>query len=158
GIFLDIHRQTWPLSWWLNQEAALFFRTKKSGPRAYLQGVENHWRDGRPQQTVLATLGRLDHLQGSGQIDALLASGARFAQRILIVAEHRQGHLPVIQARRWGAPLIFEKLWQQTGCQAVVQERLRGRRFEFAVERAVFLTVLQRLLAPGSDRAAERCK
>ena len=44
-------------------EAAVFFRTKKSGPRTYLQLVENHWRDGRPQQTVLATLGRLDELQ-----------------------------------------------------------------------------------------------
>src|SRR5262249_34498322 len=136
----------------------MFFRTQKSGPRAYLQVVENHWRDGRPQQTVLATLGRLDHLQGSGQIDGLLTSGARFAQKLLILAEHRQGHLPVIHTRRWGAPLMFEKLWQQTGCQAVLDELLRGRRFEFAVERAVFLTVLHRLLAPGSDRAAERWK
>ena len=38
----------------------MFFRTKKSGPRTYLQLVENHWRDGRPHQQVLATLGRLD--------------------------------------------------------------------------------------------------
>jgi len=136
----------------------MFFRTKKSGPRSYLQIVENHWQDGRPRQSVLATLGRLDHLQDRGQIDGLLASGARFAQKILLLAEHRQGHLPVIRTRRWGAPLVFEKLWQQTGCQAVLQELLRSRRFEFAVERAVFLTVLHRLLAPGSDRAAERWK
>ena len=33
---------------------------------------------------------------------------------------------------------------------------LKGRRFEFAVERAVFLTVLHRLFDPGSDRAAEK--
>src|SRR5262245_1018310 len=136
----------------------MFFRTQKSGPRSYLQVVENHWRDGRPRQSVLATLGRLDHLQDRGQIDGLLASGARFAQKILLLAEHRQGHLPVIRTRRWGAPLVVEKLWQQTGCQAVLQELLRSRRFEFAVERAVFLTVLHRLLAPGSDRAAERWK
>jgi hypothetical protein len=30
-----------------------------------------------------------------------------------------------------------------------------GRRFEFAVERAVFLTVLHRLMVSGSDRACE---
>jgi Transposase DDE domain len=136
----------------------MFFRTKKSGPRSYLQLVENHWRDGRPQQTVLATLGRLDHLQDSGHIDALLSSGARFAQKLLVLSEHQQHNLPVIRTRHWGAPLVFEKLWRETGCQAVIAELLRGRRFEFAVERAVFLTVLHRLLAPGSDRAAERWK
>jgi transposase len=136
----------------------MFFRTKKSGPRSYLQVVENHWRDGRPQQTVLATLGRLDELQASGQVDSLLASGARFAQKLLVLSEHQQQRLPVIHTRHWGAPLIFEKLWRETGCQAVIKDVLRGRQFEFAVERAVFLTVLHRLLSPGSDRAAERWK
>jgi transposase len=136
----------------------MFFRTKKSGPRSYLQIVENHWRDGRPQQTVLATLGRVDELQADGKVDGLLTSGARFAQKLLVLSEHQQHNLPVIRTRHWGAPLVFEKLWQETGCQAVLHAVLRGRRFEFAVERAVFLTVLHRLLAPGSDRAAERWK
>jgi transposase len=136
----------------------MFFRTKKSGSRSYLQVVENHWRDGRPQQTVLATLGRLEDLQAGGHIDSLLVSGSRFAQKLLVLSEHKQQHLPVIRTRHWGAPLVFEKLWRETGCQAVITDLLRGRHFEFAVERAVFLTVLHRLLAPGSDRAAERWK
>jgi transposase len=136
----------------------MFFRTKKSGPRTYLQLVENRWRDGRPRQTVLATLGRLDQLQDDGQIEAVLISGARFAQKLLILSKHQQHNLPVIRTRRWGAPLVFEKLWRDTGCQAVLAEILRGRRFEFPVERAIFMTVLHRLLAQGSDRAAERWK
>lgn len=136
----------------------MFFRTKKSGPRSYLQIVENHWRDGRPQQSVIATIGRLDELQTKGQVDALLTSGARFAQKLLILSEHKQGKLPAIRTRRWGAPLVFGKLWQETGCQDVLRAVLRGRHFEFPVERAVFLTVLHRLVAPGSDRAAERWK
>ena len=37
----------------------------------------------------------------------------------------------------------------------MVEELLAGRRFEFAVERAVFLTVLHRLMVSGSDRACE---
>ena len=136
----------------------MFFRTKKSGPRTYLQIVENHWRAGRPQQTVIATVGRLDELQTNAQVDALLTSGARFAQKLLILSEHKQGKLPVLRTRRWGGPLVFEKLWDEIGGPAVIREVLRGRHFEFAVERAVFLTVLHRLLAPGSDRAAERWK
>jgi hypothetical protein len=35
---------------------------------------------------------------------------------------------------------------------------LKHRRFEFSIERAIFLTVLHRLFAPGSDRAAEKWK
>jgi transposase len=136
----------------------MFFRTKKSGPRSYLQIVENHWRDGRPQQTVLVTLGRLEELQGVGQVDALLTSGSRFAEKLLVLSAHEKQQVPVIQTRRWGAALVFEKLWRETGCPAVLAALLRGRHFEFAVERAVFLTVLHRLVAQGSDRAAERWK
>jgi hypothetical protein len=30
----------------------MFFRTKTSGPRTYLQIVENRWEEGRPRQRV----------------------------------------------------------------------------------------------------------
>ena len=53
---------------------------------------------------------------------------------------------------------VFERLWQQTGCQRVIEQLLGPRRFEFDVERAVFLTVLHRLFDSGSDRAADKWK
>jgi transposase len=136
----------------------MFFRTKSSGPRSYLQIVENRWEDGRPRQRVIATLGRLDHLQQSGQLDALLTSGARLAQSVLLLSEHAKGRLPTITTRRIGPALIFQRLWQQTGCQRVIARLLEARRFEFDVERAIFLTVLHRLFASGSDRAADKWK
>ena len=136
----------------------MFFRTKTSGPRTYLQIVENHWEDGRTRQRVVATLGRLDQLQQSGQLDALLVSGARLAQSVLLLSAHAQGQLPTITTRRIGPALIFQRLWQQTGCQRVIEQLLDGRRFECDVERAVFLTVLHRLFDPGSDRAADKWK
>jgi DDE family transposase len=136
----------------------MFFRTKTSGTRSYLQIVENRWVDGRPRQRVIATLGRLDHLQQSGQLDALLASGARLAQSVLLLSAHAKGQLPTVNTRRIGPALIFQRLWQQTGCQHVIEQLLHGRHFEFDVERAIFLTVLHRLFAPGSDRAADKWK
>jgi hypothetical protein len=136
----------------------MFFRVKPSGPRRYLQLVENFWDRGQTRQRVLCTLGRLDHLQDSGQLDALLASGARFTQKILLLTAHENGQVPIVITRRIGPPLIFERLWQQTGCRDVLRELLADRRFEFPVERALFLTVLHRLCAPGSDRAADRWK
>jgi Transposase DDE domain len=136
----------------------MFFRTKTSGSRSYLQIVENRWEDGRPRQRVIATLGRLDQLPQSGQLDALLVSGARLAQSVLLLSAHAKGQLSTITTRRIGPALIFERLWQQTGCQRVIEQLLEGRRFEFDVERAIFLTVLHRLFAPGSDRAADKWK
>ena len=136
----------------------MFFRTKTSGPRTYLQIVENRWEDGRPRQRVIATLGRLDQLQQSGQLDALLASGARLAEAVLLLSAHAKGQLPTITTRHIGPALVFERLWQQTGCRHVIEQLLDGRRFEFDVERAIFLTVLHRLFAPGSDRAADKWK
>src|SRR5436309_3345885 len=134
----------------------MFFRTKKSGTRSYLQVVENRWEDGRPRQRVIATLGRLDQLQESGQLDALLVSGARLAQSVLLLSAHAKGQIPTVTTRRIGPALIFERLWQQTGCRHVIEQLLKGRRFEFDVERAIFLTVLHRLFASGSDRAADK--
>jgi hypothetical protein len=136
----------------------MFFRVKQSGPRQYLQIVENSRHQGRVRQRVLTTLGRLDELQQSGQLDGLLASGARFAQHILLLTAHRNGQTPAITTRRIGPSLIFERLWQETGCQGVLAQLLDHRHFDFPVERAVLLTVLHRLCATGSDRAAQRWK
>src|SRR5712692_7553906 len=142
----------------LFSEAAMFFRIKQSGPRQYLQIVENSRAKGRVRQRVLTTLGRLDELRQAGHLDGLLASGARFAEHVLLVTAHRSGQVPAITCQRLGPTLIFERLWQETGCQHVLAELLARRHFDFPVERAVFLTVLHRLCATGSDRAAQRWK
>src|ERR1700736_3381392 len=136
----------------------MFFRVKQSGPRQYLQIVENFRQDGRVRQRVLTTLGRLDELRRSGHLDGLLASGARFAERVLLLTAHRNGEVPVVQSQRIGPTLIFERLWQETGWQQVLRDLVTPRQFEVSVERAVFLTVLHRLCATGSDRAGQRWK
>ena len=51
---------------------------------------------------------------------------------------------------------MFERLWEETGCRKVVEDLAGARKHDFALERAVFLTVLHRLFAGGSDRAADR--
>jgi hypothetical protein len=52
--------------------------------------------------------------------------------------------------------LVFERLWAETGCRAVIDEVAKERKHGFALERAVFLTVLHRLMGGGSDLAADR--
>src|SRR3954463_5876906 len=53
-------------------------------------------------------------------------------------------------------PLLFGRLWEETGCRAVIEDLLAERRFEFPVERAIFATVLHRIMVSGSDRACEK--
>ena len=58
----------------------MFFRNKRSGARDYIQLVENTWRDGKAQQRVVATVGRLDKLRDSGELESLLRSGSKFCK------------------------------------------------------------------------------
>lgn len=131
----------------------MFFRQKKSGDRVYLQIVENRWEQGRSKQRVIATLGRLDQLTQSGQLDALLQSGAKFTESIMVLAAHRQGEAPVVSTRRIGPQLVFARLWEDLQIPQVIQRLLTGRRFTLPIERILFLTVLHRLFSSGSDRS-----
>jgi hypothetical protein len=131
----------------------MFFRQKKSGERVYLQIVENRWEQGRSKQRVIATLGRLDQLTESGQLDALLQSGAKFSESVMVLAAHREGETPVISTRRIGPALVFARLWEELQIPQVIERLLAGRRFTLPVERILFLTVLHRLFASGSDRS-----
>jgi len=133
----------------------VFVRAKKSGRYEYLQVVRNVREGKQIRQQVIATLGRLDMLQKTGQLDALLSSCARFADKVAVLDAVREGRVEPAEALRIGPPLVFERLWQEAGLPQILRGLLAGRRYEFSVERAVFLTVLHRLFDPGSDRAAE---
>ena len=131
----------------------MFARTKKSAGLEYLQLVENRREDGKVRQTVIATLGRLDQLQASGHLDSLLASLSRFAKKAMLLStEIRQDSLEV-ESRKIGGPLVFQRLWEETGCQEIIAGLLANREFEFPLERILFATVLHRIFAPGSDRS-----
>jgi Transposase DDE domain len=136
----------------------VFIRTQTNGSRTYLLLVENERIDGRLVQRVLHRFGRLDELRASGQLDTLVRSLGRFAEKVAILDAHAKGETTATETRTIGPGLIFERLWEECGMQAVLREQLATRRFNVDVERAVFLTVLHRLVAPGSDRAAERWK
>ena len=118
--------------------------------------MESHRTGDQVRQRVIATLGRLDELESSGQLDRLLRSGARFVRQAMVLDAARSGDAPAIAVRHIGPALLFERLWQETGCQDVIAGLARKRGHHFAVERAVFLTVLHRLMRGGSDLAADR--
>ena len=136
----------------------MFVRVKPVGLRKYIQIVESRREDGAVKQRVLGTLGRLDRLQADGVIDGLVKSLSRFALRVRLVEGQKSGRLRAGRVVKVGPAAVVERLWRDLGLARVIEDELRGRGFEFPVERAVFLTVLHRLFASGSDRACEKWK
>jgi len=134
----------------------MFFRIKAVGSRRYLQIVENRRVGQATRQSVLATLGAVDALQASGKFDVLLRSGARLCDTTMLVSSQRDSPIDKVAIRRIGGPLVFDRLWQETGCRQVIDELAATQRFGFAIERVIFAAVLHRLLAPSSERACER--
>lgn len=132
----------------------MFARVKKSGKYQYLQIVENNKVKGKVKQRVIATIGRLDHLQEKGRVETLIRSLSRYSEKtMLILTGHSDPDAVTIKI---GPALIFERLWKQSGIKEALQRLLNGRKFEFDVERAIFMTVLHRLMASGSDRYCDR--
>ena len=134
----------------------MYFRVKRTGSYAYLQIVESFREKGHVHQRVLSTVGRLDVLQSTGQLEALMRSGLRFCEKLAVIDAHAAGQTQPVQVQRVGPDLVFSRLWEALQLGTILKRTLESRRFEFDVERAVYLTVIHRLFASGSDRAAER--
>ncbi len=133
----------------------MYFRKKTSSGRAYLQIVESRRQGAQVRQQVIATLGRVEELRESGQLERLLRSGARFAAKAIVVDAVADGAVTASAARRIGPALVFERLWEETGCRRVVEDLAGSRKHGFPLERAVFLTVLHRLFSGGSASVAD---
>src|SRR5512144_178624 len=131
----------------------MFVREKTARGHRYLYLVESVRDGGRVRQQIVRALGRKDVLLASGELDRLVASLARHSERVMILTEMEAGRL---SCTRIGGPLLFGRLWECLGIADVLADRLRGRGFDFAVERAVFVAVLHRLFVSGSDRACEK--
>src|SRR5215212_6427646 len=134
----------------------MFVREKHINGYTYLYLVETAREHGRAKQRIIKNLGRKEALAASGALERLASSVARYAERALVLSQLEAGNPERLACKRIGAPLLFERLWEETGCRAVIEDLLAERRFEFAVERAIFATVLHRIMVSGSDRACEK--
>ena len=132
----------------------MYARSKKSGKYEYLQIVESHREGEKVNQHVIATLGRLDQMQAKGEVEALTRSLARFSEQTLLILSGRSDICA--ESTQIGPALIFDRLWKELGVAKILQGLLSERFFTFDVERALFLTVLHRLMMSGSDRSCDK--
>ena len=89
-------------------------------------------------------------------LERLLRSGARFADKAIVLDALNRGEANVAATRPIGPALTFEQVWEETCCKSVIERLASARKHDFSVERAAFLTVLHRLFCGSSDRAADR--
>jgi hypothetical protein len=134
----------------------MFVREKRINGYTYLYLVETVREDGRTKQRIIKNLGRKEAVTASGALERLASSVARYAERAVVLSQLEAGNPEGLACKRLGAPLLFGRLWEETGCRVVIEDLLSGRGFEFAVERAVFATVLHRIMVSGSDRACDK--
>jgi hypothetical protein len=84
----------------------MYFRRKTSAGRAYLQIVESRREGDQVRQQVIATLGRFEDLQASGQLERLVRSGARFAAKVPIPVHRGQSFRRIADS----VPVIADSL------------------------------------------------
>lgn len=91
------------------------------GDAIFLQIVESHRTGDQVRQWVIATLGWLDELEASGQLDRLLRSGARFVQQAMVLDATRAGDAPAVAVQRISPALLFERCGRRPATKASPQ-------------------------------------
>lgn len=124
----------------------MFVKVTSSGSRRYLQLVEAYRDDhGKPKQRTVATLGRLDQLDG--QLDQVIAGLARATGKPIAV--NAPPAIVFESARAFGDVWALTALWQELGFDQL-QRVFRRTRHEMDVEALLRIMVFNRLCDPES--------
>jgi hypothetical protein len=116
----------------------------------HLQLAESVWNPnkGRSETRILYNCGRAEDPEVTERLRRLARSIQRRAAPEEIVAE--QPGWQVVNAWPYGAVYVLEALWARLGIAEVIEEVVRGRRFDLPLERALFAMVANRACAPAS--------
>ena len=126
-------------------------KNKDGSVREYACVCETQRVGKRVQQRVVATLGRVDHLS-SHELLRLAQSLQDLAQGKLQLHRARGEALRTHTAKVWGPCVVFDHLFRELGLEGLLEQVKRERALLFPLTEAVFLMVLNRLLAPDSKR------
>jgi hypothetical protein len=102
----------------------MFVREKRINGYSYLYLVETVREGGRAKQRIIKNLGRKEVVTASGALDRLANSVARYAERTVVFSQIEAGNPDGLACKRIGAPLLFGRLWEETGCRAVIEDLL----------------------------------
>ena len=130
-------------------------KNKNGSVRIYIQIVENRREGGKVRQKVIATLGRLDKLLESGQLERLAKSIVEKIEGLKLV--NLSEGLFAEEALEYGPVYVLEWLWNKIGLRKILMEEFTKRVGEERAEievGAIFEMVLNRLTEPDSKLGA----
>ena len=134
----------------------MYVREKTINGYTYLYLVESVREDGRTKQRIIKNLGRKEQVLENGDLERFINSVGRYTEHAMVLSAFDKGEFIGLTTLRIGPPLLFGRLWETIGIKAVIDRLLQDRAFAFPVERAVFTSVLHRLMVSGSDRSCEQ--
>jgi len=80
----------------------MFVREKRIGPYTYIYLVETVREGGHVKQRIIRNLGRKEEVERRGDLDRLVLSATRLAQRSMVLSLLEQGTLPDLACHRIG--------------------------------------------------------
>src|SRR5260370_13122496 len=116
----------------------MFVREKRIGSYRYLYLVETVRENGQTKQRIIRNLGRKEVVEAGGDLDRLARSAARLSQRSMILSLIEDGSIPDLTCRRIGAPLLLERLGQESRCRALARKLPAARTLDLPLDRSVF--------------------
>ena len=118
---------------------------------AYLQIARSYREGGKVKREVLLSLGRLDVLQATGQIDALVKALSRFATKQQFVDLSQD--ISVSQVYHLGAAHVVSKMLERLGLKRML-ERLAAAHPRMKLPWVAIITgmIVSRFIKPCSKR------
>jgi len=122
----------------------MFFRVTRAGPHQYVQIARSFRDGGAVKQQTLLSLGRLDALQASGQLDALLRSGLRLSRRLVVLDAQAAGSARLS---------ILPSLWATGSHKAEATAAVFRSKVALEVSRGFLLFAALRMIGPSTGKA-----
>jgi Transposase DDE domain len=116
----------------------------------HLQLAENVWnpQKKRSEVRIIHNCGRAEDPKTAERLRHLARSILKKCHPQEIVQHSSQWRL--VDAWPYGPLYVLEALWQRLGIADIITDQLKGRKLDFAVERALFAMVANRACAPCS--------
>lgn len=124
----------------------MFLRVKSSPTtkRKYLQICKSFRKDGKVSQKVIGSLGAINDLIDSGEIEKVAASLLSLIGKDLPL----NPSIKELKRYQWGAVKVIERLWEQFELDSFIQKQKTKTEFDF--KNILRLLVLDRFMNPRS--------
>lgn len=124
-----------------------YVRNRKG--KKYLMIVENYWKGGKTRQRSLFTLGALDQLLATGELENITRALSRFCERLRLVDLAKD--VSVDQTYVFGSVYLVWKLFQRTPIREVLEDLGKEHeKLEIDIVGTMFAMMVSRFVHPCS--------